>query len=117
MASSIRNALRWVDLDDTVGEELLLHGTSHLEAIKEHGFNERFGSGVNMYGEGVYFTDQSCKAMQYTECNENDGSECIIVARVILGEPYYAREPCEGGTRIAPLREGNAVLHITVCTP
>ena len=33
----IKSAFSWIELDESLGEELLLHGTTHLEAIKEHG--------------------------------------------------------------------------------
>merc|ERR1712176_1688513 len=57
-------------LDCRVNEVLLLHGTSQENAhkIAKHGFDERCNA-QSYYGEGIYFTTDSCKAAQYCKPN------------------------------------------------
>ena len=48
-----------------------------------------------MYGAGVYFPSQSCKSHQYTCKRHTQACKChtersLIVARVALGDPFYA---------------------------
>jgi len=83
----ISDAFPEITLDDDVGEQLLLHGTSALEHIKQQGFDERCARESGLYGWGVYFTDESCKAFQYSK---NTHEHCMILARVALGDPFYA---------------------------
>ena len=59
------------------------------ELIATHGFDERVASLSGLYGAGVYFANQACKAAQYAE-RDRRGHKTIIVARVTLGDPYYA---------------------------
>ena len=42
-----------------------------------------------LYGRGIYFTTDCCKAMQF--CDR--GSGCIILAQVVLGLPFMAEGP------------------------
>merc|ERR1712217_227110 len=72
-------------------EVLLLHGTTEAKAqhIMRQGFDDRMCS-RGLYGRGVYFTCDSCKALQH--CG-NSNTRCVILARVILGHPYWAEGP------------------------
>merc|ERR1712014_317330 len=64
--SQISEQFPWIQLDCSINECLLFHGTSksNLDLILQNGFNERFGE-RGLYGDGVYFAEQSCKAAQY----------------------------------------------------
>ena len=50
-----------------------------------------------MYGHGVYFACAACKSHQYTCGKHNKACSChvertVIIARVALGDPFYAKE-------------------------
>ena len=49
-----------------------------------------------LHGHGIYFTVDACKAHQFCD----DGAEgCMILARVVLGHPFFATGPIrQGGT-------------------
>ena len=109
VSTTIRRTFPWVQLDPTVGEELLLHGTGNgtVEAIAEQGFNERF-SRNGLYGDGIYFAEQSCKANRYSDAAHYDRKHegfqgCLIVTRVALGECFETTQQ-RPGERMAPLR-------------
>lgn len=81
----------WARLDPKVNEILVVHGTTDdkTDQIANFGFDERLARDFGLYGQGVYFTDQSCKSLQYSgEAEQKVG--CFIIARVILGHPYDA---------------------------
>ena len=59
------------------------------EIVTRHGFDERVAALSGLYGAGVYFANQSCKAGQYAQ-KDAKGEKIIIVSRVALGDPYYA---------------------------
>ena len=40
-----------------------------------------------LYGAGVYFANQSCKAAQYAR---DPGVKTLLISRVTLGDPFYA---------------------------
>jgi len=76
-------------------ERFLFHGTSPLAASKiaAEGFRIRRASSKTLlptssrYGQGIYFTDQSCKAHQYSDKKfvlQEDGSKlyCMLYCRV-----------------------------------
>merc|ERR1712224_85815 len=56
-------------LDDSLNEAFLWHGTpaNNISSIVEGGFDERICSMQGMFGAGVYFAEDSCKAGQYAE--------------------------------------------------
>ena len=76
-------------LEAPLNEVFLFHGTTAATAdvIVQHGFDERVASLHGLYGAGTYFANQSCKAAQYAR---DRGVKTLIVARVTLGDPYYA---------------------------
>ena len=78
-------------LDQGLNECFLYHGTSPeiADVIVEHGFDERVAALSGLYGAGVYFANQSCKSAQYAQA-DHKGEKTLIVARVVLGDPYYA---------------------------
>eukprot|EP00929_Paragymnodinium_shiwhaense_P092370 TRINITY_DN52244_c0_g1_i1.p1 TRINITY_DN52244_c0_g1~~TRINITY_DN52244_c0_g1_i1.p1 ORF type:complete len:447 (-),score=61.33 TRINITY_DN52244_c0_g1_i1:31-1371(-) len=89
--------LPYVRLNKYANEMLLLHGTSEWTAwrIAEQGFDERHCN-RGLYGNGVYFTPDTCKAAQSHYTGE-DG--CIIISRVTLGHPYFADTAMAGKGR------------------
>ena len=88
-------------LAEDVDEKILLHGTSWESAndIVQNGFDNRV-SHRGLYGDGSYFASQACKSHQYT-CQVHKSScgcpeeRTLIIARVSLGDPYFAREVAE----------------------
>eukprot|EP00435_Cladocopium_sp_Y103_P060409 s203_g22.t1 len=85
---------KWAHLDGKINEVLLIHGTTpgKIDQIATFGFDERLARESGLYGQGVYFTDQSCKSLQYSGANSGH-TGCFIVARVILGHPSNATGP------------------------
>ena len=73
----------------TLNEVFLYHGTTAevADIVAHHGFDERVAKLDGLYGAGIYFANQSCKAAQYAK---DPGVKTLIVARVALGDPYYA---------------------------
>ena len=98
-------------VDAKLNELFLYHGTSAAVAdtiIPYHGFDERVGAMGGLYGAGTYFANQSCKAGQYATA-DNNGVKSIIIARVVLGDPFYAtgmmrneRRPPNRNNKFAP---------------
>eukprot|EP00438_Fugacium_kawagutii_P018030 Skav216299 [mRNA] locus=scaffold494:135540:149103:- [translate_table: standard] len=87
-------ACSWAHLEAKINEILVIHGTTDdkIDQIANFGFDERLARESGLYGQGVYFTDQSCKSLQYSGAAwQNSG--CFIIARVILGHPNYAEGP------------------------
>ncbi|CAE7701712.1 Tnks [Symbiodinium sp. CCMP2456] len=93
-------------LASDVDEKILLHGTSYTnaDAIVTEGFDHRTCH-RGLYGDGVYFAGAWCKIHQYT-CSLHSGKACrckqertLIIARVALGDPYYAPATLKGNRR------------------
>jgi hypothetical protein len=59
-----------------------------------HGFDERVAALSGLYGAGVYFANQSCKAAQYASANPA-GEKVILISRVTLGEGILCKGPAE----------------------
>lgn len=110
---SVQSALpshmcNWAHLDAKINEVLLIHGTTSdkVEQIANFGFDERLARENGLYGQGVYFTDQSCKSFQYSGAKwQNSG--CLIIARVILGHPCEAQGPLRN-LKVEPLVDDNS---------
>merc|ERR1712008_20919 len=104
-----------LDLDGQANEVLLMHGTTDAaaKAIVQFGFDERVSNG--MYGDGLYFTPESCKAMQYARDaqagilveGETESLRTILIARVTVGDPFYTSESMSG--RRPPERNAGSV--------
>ena len=97
----------WVHLDGKINEVLLIHGTTQdrIDQIANFGFDERLARESGLYGQGVYFTDQSCKSFQYSGA-KSQNSGCFIIARVILGHPYHALGPLKH-LKVEPMVDSN----------
>ncbi|CAL1162469.1 unnamed protein product [Cladocopium goreaui] len=90
-------ATYWIYVDTRVNEMLLFHGTSatNAESIATNGFDlSRVRQGL--YGNGFYFSCEACKSFQYTTLDTAQSERCIIVARVLLGNPKYAQSALKG---------------------
>ena len=87
----------WANLDSKVNEVLLLHGTTadKIDQIMNFGFDERLARESGLYGQGIYFTDHSCKSLQYSGAapRTHGSAGHLIIARVILGHPHNAAGP------------------------
>jgi len=81
------------DVGSSVNEVFLFHGTKgdNIPAIAAHGFDFRLAA-EGFYGQGTYFASQSCKSFQY--CGNPRLQHHMIIARVCLGMPFYAKETC-----------------------
>ena len=68
-------------LNSTINELFLFHGTSYEKAqtIVEQGFDQNVSSAGALYGMGIYFSDSSCKANQYTRPCQASGLMWINV--------------------------------------
>jgi len=77
-------------IDAACNEFWLWHGTRRdkLDAILREGLDEHVSQLTGLYGAGVYFSDEACKVLQYTD--EGD-RRCLLYCRVTLGRPYYTQ--------------------------
>mmetsp|Transcript_29063 Transcript_29063/g.52862 ORF Transcript_29063/g.52862 Transcript_29063/m.52862 type:complete len:853 (-) Transcript_29063:8-2566(-) len=102
--SAIQEAFPWLSqsLDAELNERLMFHGTTPalVEQIAQGGFDERLANLSGLYGAGVYFAEQSCKAFRYTG---NNSVRCILLTRAVLGEPYFAARAMKSMRRPPPL--------------
>ena len=92
-------------------EVLHYHGTTtaRTQHIMRQGFDERLCS-RGLYGRGVYFTRESCKALQY--CDEGR-DRCLILARVLLGDLFWAKGPMRTHKR-PPEVDGHGLPHDSI---
>eukprot|EP00747_Dinoflagellata_sp_TGD_P211734 gnl/TRDRNA2_/TRDRNA2_84926_c0_seq1.p1 gnl/TRDRNA2_/TRDRNA2_84926_c0~~gnl/TRDRNA2_/TRDRNA2_84926_c0_seq1.p1 ORF type:complete len:282 (+),score=21.03 gnl/TRDRNA2_/TRDRNA2_84926_c0_seq1:74-919(+) len=79
-------------LESTINEGFYFHGRDRqtVENITHAGFGNRCSAGL--YGEGLYFTPEAWKALQYATPSSEDGLRTLILARVVLGDPFYTDE-------------------------
>jgi hypothetical protein len=79
------------ELDLALNEAFLCHGTDVATAkkIKCFGYDKQFCKGI--YGDGLYFTPDSCKALRYAT-PEDDRVRTLILARVLVGDPCFTTE-------------------------
>ncbi|CAK9019121.1 unnamed protein product [Durusdinium trenchii] len=97
----------WAELDPKINEILVIHGTTFdkIDQIATCGFDERLARESGLYGQGVYFTDQSCKSLQYSgAATQHVG--CLIIARLVLGRPFFAGGP-QKNLKIEPFLDVN----------
>ena len=74
-------------LSSSANTVYLLHGTrrANLEQISREGLRVKHAKPSSLYGQGVYFTESSCKAAQYGDGGVSGGQGCILICRVALG--------------------------------
>jgi hypothetical protein len=108
-------ALWLEDSNAAINETFAFHGTTYEIAMKiaEEGFDERLSGGL--YGYGLYFTPQSCKAEQYAPENA-EGKRYIIIARVVLGRISYA-QASNSNQRVPPDSSDGLKAHCLVANP
>lgn len=90
-----------------LNEHFLFHGATApvVQEICQGGFDHRRGgeNAGKMFGVAAYFTQVASKADMYTEDLQNrqprTAQRQMIIARAVLGTPYYAPTPMPGLTR------------------
>ena len=90
----------------------LLHGTTldKVDAICRDGLQTRFSlHNRGIYGKGLYFTTQSCKAFQYSKSRG-----CILVCRVVLGRIEILQTCCD--KKIFPNEGFDSAMAKKACT-
>eukprot|EP01006_Ploeotia_vitrea_P014245 TRINITY_DN38186_c0_g1_i1.p1 TRINITY_DN38186_c0_g1~~TRINITY_DN38186_c0_g1_i1.p1 ORF type:complete len:714 (-),score=26.85 TRINITY_DN38186_c0_g1_i1:202-2343(-) len=87
------------------------HGTSHekLQLILSGGFDDRVAASTGLYGTGCYFSDQSCKALQYSPQHEQH--RYLLLCRVLLGHAFYTTRECTGWKRPPALTQDGTHLY------
>lgn len=116
-------------IDGEVSEAYMMHGTvsSTINHILDNGLDEKESNLGAWYGSGVYFTGQSCKALQYCDRPHIHpsinppirGKEyTMIVCRVLLGNQQITDEIlfCPGEKRKV-VRKPNAGYDCIVALP
>ncbi|CAE8643078.1 unnamed protein product [Polarella glacialis] len=90
---TIEHHFKWMHLEANLNECLLLHGSKrqNIAEIVNSGFEERLSRQGGLYGEGIYFAEESCKSFQY--CDKDGGEVYMILSRVLLGDPHCAKGP------------------------
>jgi hypothetical protein len=108
------HALETVGLscEPKANEVFLLHGSreTNIQQILNHGFDDRLNT-QTLYGRGVYFTLDACKAAQY--CDKDGGALLFVLSRVLLGHYHLPEEPSPQALR-PPLVRGVGVPHDSV---
>eukprot|EP00440_Ansanella_granifera_P072800 gb/GFBE01079003.1/.p1 GENE.gb/GFBE01079003.1/~~gb/GFBE01079003.1/.p1 ORF type:complete len:411 (+),score=67.14 gb/GFBE01079003.1/:1-1233(+) len=97
-------------LNAALNEVRLWHGTKvwNTGRIVQEGFDERVCCLQGMFGAGLYFANETCKAGQYAQKSEGGsigsgsrGSHWFFLSRVLLGRSHFTREAMPE-TRRAP---------------
>ena len=78
-------------------EVYLFHGLPPdvVRIARSSGLDPRLARESGLYGAGVYFTPQRCKAWQYATLNEC-GERFILLCRVTLGHPHETDRVMKG---------------------
>lgn len=82
------------DLSQMATTVYLMHGTrqSKLDSVLKDGLRTKFSLSKKpdgLYGKGLYFATDSCKAFQYA-----GHGGCIIICRVVLGRIERLKDQC-----------------------
>lgn len=111
---TIHDCMQSASCDVAANEVMLLHGTDPNSArdITKQGFDHRL-SGRDLYGPGVYFTADFCKALQYCKGRDGSGRRCLMLSRVTLGHPFLARGPMQTHKR-PPSTEQHGIPHDSI---
>merc|ERR1712232_715640 len=77
-------------LDTCLNEYRLWHGTTKevTDVVSTRGFDERVCNPLGLYGAGLYFACEACKAGQYAPATSD--KHYFLYCRVLLGVPFYA---------------------------
>merc|ERR1719213_880054 len=94
VSDAVHENFPWIceSMDASLNERLVFHGTTpdYVEQIAQRGFDERLANLSGLYGAGIYFAEKSCKAFRYSG---NGPLRCLLLTRVLLGDPYFASGP------------------------
>ena len=107
------------NLEDAVNETYLLHGVrgggAVADAICREGFDPRIANIDGLYGAGVYFADQACKALQYARGGNKSWTSrrYIFYSRVTLGRAFPTRGDFQNQRR-PPRGFDSVVAHIHI---
>jgi hypothetical protein len=98
------------NLDDTLNEYLLWHGTAResAEAIVRREFETSGASGERArskrFGNGTYFAEDSTKALTYAPAE--NGVQCVLLCRVLCGDMLYTEESLDAQADERRLKSG-----------
>ena len=110
MSEALIDFARELKVDLAGNERLLPHGTPDFDRAKgiaTEGFDNRVARN-GLFGKGTYFAAQTCKSAQYAT---PDGMKSkaspqrvgtMLIARVAIGDPYYAPRGCPDLSRALP---------------
>ena len=121
VGDALTSLARLLEVDLDRNERLLFHGTRHFgyaKAIATEGFDNRVAQ-RGLYGNGTYFAAQTCKSAQYaakgamSEKIPPGRAGTILVARVAVGDPFYATGGYEGSRALAARIVQNQQEHET----
>ena len=91
---SWREKSRSIKCDLGDDERYLFHGTNitNINSIVKNGFRLSVDK-LSRYGQGIYFTDESCKSHQYCKKETRDGVDvfCLLYCRVYTGRALMYR--------------------------
>eukprot|EP00929_Paragymnodinium_shiwhaense_P103828 TRINITY_DN67626_c0_g1_i1.p1 TRINITY_DN67626_c0_g1~~TRINITY_DN67626_c0_g1_i1.p1 ORF type:complete len:1187 (-),score=127.22 TRINITY_DN67626_c0_g1_i1:64-3624(-) len=117
-----------------LNERWLWHGcdAAAAEQILQHGFDTRLARVSGMYGAGTYFTNQLCKALQYSRaigcsalskncamryCQCAPEVRYLLLCRVTLGVSFEPLSQLKGQRRPPRHRDGDAFFDSVVAVP
>eukprot|EP00435_Cladocopium_sp_Y103_P019436 s3431_g4.t1 len=95
-------------IDWTRNEYWLWHGTrySNIDSILKEGLDEHLSRLEGLYGAGIYFSDEACKALQYSD----SGAHYLLFCRVVLGRPYYSKNTLPSMRSLKELKKRQGLL-------
>ena len=106
-------------IDPSVNECLFWHGTSIKggKMIANTGFDERIARLGGLSGAGNYFAEDIEKSMGYVSGggpDPNTGEYCMLLCRVILGEPHQISNHFGANRRLPPAKNANGERYDSV---
>lgn len=106
-------ARKLVDLDESVNEKLLLHGTKpeHALSIIHNGLNEKLSGGI--FGKGIYLSEDPSKIDQYCtpDVKLGEGSDFVLK----LHQELYDQDAIHEGNLLYCF-VSKAILGVPICT-
>ena len=85
-------------------ERLLYHGSKvNPEILWRFGFNVKYSSDKNLWGQGIYFANNVDYAHKYAFRDEH-GYYYLILCQVALGESFFYGNLCNPGLKYPPRR-------------
>ena len=86
-----------VKVEEKINELFLLHGTREEcgKLVAKEGFDPSQSNKLSLYGAGIYFSENSCKALQYAP-QTRAGERVLIICRVLMGNSYNTNNSLQG---------------------